>query len=233
MSSGEYRRGYAGRSESPQGIDVRVILVVGLVLVAVGGFVVAHALSAGSKLPPAAAQGIPAAVGTKVPFPPNPASVAAPLPASTPMTIEIPAIGVDAPVMRLGLNPDGTVQVPPLDNHNLAGWYDRSVTPGAKGTSVILGHVDDYAGASVFFNIKNLRKGDTIDVVRADGSTAVFAVDGVQKAAKTNFPTTDVFGNVPYPALRLVTCGGPFDPNTGEYLDSIIVYAHLSGVTTR
>ena len=205
----------------------------GLVLVAVGAFVVAHALGAGSKLPPAAAQDIPATVGTTVPFAPDPASVAAPLPASTPMTIEIPAIGVNAPVTRLDLNADGTVQVPPLDNHNLAGWYDRSVTPGAKGTSVILGHVDDYAGPSVFFNIKNLRKGDAIDVVRADGSTAVFAVDGVQKAAKTNFPTSDVYGNVPYPALRLVTCGGPFDAKTGEYLDSIVVYAHLAGIAAK
>jgi sortase (surface protein transpeptidase) len=233
MSTGEYRRGSAGQSESPQGIDIRWILIVGLVMVAGGAFVVAHALSAGSKLPPADAQGIPAAVSTRVPFAPDPASVAAPLPASTPMTIVIPAIGVNAPVTRLDLNPDGTVQVPPLSNHNLAGWYDRSVTPGARGTSVILGHVDDYTGPSVFYNIKNLRKGEAIDIVRANGGTAVFAVDGVQKATKTNFPTSDVFGNVPYPALRLVTCGGPFDPNTGEYLDSIIVYAHLSGVTTR
>jgi hypothetical protein len=202
-------------------------------MVAVGAFVVAHALSAGSKLPPAAAQNIPVAVSTRVPFAPDPASVAAPLAASTPMTIVIPAVGVDAPVMRLGLNANGTVQVPPLDNHNLTGWYDRSVTPGAKGTSVILGHVDDYAGPSVFYNIKNLRKGDAIDVVRGDGRTAVFAVDGVQKAAKTNFPTSDVYGNVPYPALRLVTCGGPFDANTGEYLDSIVVYAHLAGVAPK
>jgi sortase (surface protein transpeptidase) len=212
---------------------VSTILIVGLVMVAAGAFVVAHALSAGSKLPPAAAQDIPAAVSTRVPFAPDPAAVAAPLLASTPMTIVIPAIGVNAPVTRLDLNPDGTVQVPPLNNHNLAGWYDRSVTPGAKGTSVILGHVDDYAGASVFYNIKNLRKGDAIDVVRANGSTAVFAVDGVQKAAKTNFPTSDVYGNVPYPALRLVTCGGPFDAKTGEYLDSIVVYAHLAGTAAK
>jgi sortase (surface protein transpeptidase) len=227
MSPGEYR------SESPQGIELRTILIVGLVMVAIGAFVVAHALSAGSKLPPAAAQDIPSTVGTRVPFAPNPASVAAPLRTSAPMTIVIPAIGVDAPVTRLDLNSDGSVQVPPLDNHNLAGWYDRSVTPGAKGTSVILGHVDDYSGPSVFFNIKNLRKGETIDVVRADGVTAVFLVDGVQKAAKTNFPTSDVYGNVPYPALRLVTCGGPFDAKTGEYLDSIVVYAHLAGIAAK
>jgi sortase (surface protein transpeptidase) len=231
MSTGEYRREYP--DQSPRGIHVSTILIVGLVLVAVGGFIVAHALSAGSQLPPAAAQNIPVSVGTKVPFPPKPGTVAAPLSASTPMTIKIPAIGVDAPVMSLGLNANGTIQVPPLDNHNLAGWYDRSVTPGARGTSVILGHVDDYAGPSVFFYLKNLRQGDVIDVVRADGQTAVFSVDGVQKATKTSFPTTDVFGNVSYPALRLVTCGGTFDPKTGQYLDSIIVYAHLSGIAAK
>jgi sortase (surface protein transpeptidase) len=233
MSSGEYRRGYAGRDDVPQGIDIRVILVVGLVLVAVGGFIVAHALSAGAKLPPAAAQNIPATVSTNVPFAPKAGTVAAPLATSAPMRIDIPAIGVNAPVTELGLNADGTVQVPPLDNHNLAGWYDRSVAPGAKGTSVILGHVDDYAGPSVFFNIKNLKAGDAVDVTRADGETAVFDVDGVQKATKAHFPTSDVFGNVPYAALRLVTCGGPFDPKTGEYLDSIIVYAHLAGLAAK
>jgi len=231
MSSGEYRREHA--DEAPQGIELRTILIVGLVMVAIGAFIVAHALGTGSKLPPAAAQDIPVTVGTTVPFAPDPASVAAPLTASAPMRIEIPAIGVNAPVTRLGRNPDGTVQVPPLSNHNLAGWYDGSVLPGSEGTSVILGHVDDYAGPSVFFNIKSLRKGEAVYVVLADGQTAVFTVDGVQKAAKTNFPTSDVYGNVPYPALRLVTCGGPFDAKTGEYLDSIVVYAYLAGIAAR
>ncbi len=230
MSSGGYERGH---DEAPQGIELRTILIVGLVMVAIGAFIVAHALGGGSKLPPAAAQEIPVTVGTTVPFAPDPASVAAPLTASSPMTIEIPAVKVDAPVTRLDLNANGTIQVPPLSDHNLAGWYDRSVMPGAKGTSVILGHVDDYAGPSVFYNVKNLRKGDAIYVNRADGVTAEFAVDGVQKAAKTNFPTSDVYGNVPYPALRLVTCGGPFDAKTGEYLDSIVVYAHLAGIVKK
>jgi len=233
MSTGDYPGGDTDPSQDPKGIHISTILIVGLVMVAVGALVVAHALSAGSQLPPAAAQDIPSTVGTRVPFAPNPAIVAAPLRTSAPMTIVIPAVKVDAPVTNLGLNSDGTVQVPPLDNHNLAGWYDRSVTPGATGTSVILGHVDDYAGPSIFYNIKSLRKDDAIDIVRSDGVTAVFAVDGVQKATKTNFPASAVYGNVSYPALRLVTCGGPFNAKTGEYLDSIVVYAHLAGIATR
>lgn len=233
MSTGEYRRGYADPSQSPQGIGVRTILIVGLVMVAVGAFIVIHGLSAGSQLPPAAAQDIPTSIGTNVPFAPNRANVGAPLSASSPMTIAIPAIGVNAPVKNLDLNSNGTVQVPPLDNHNLAGWYDRSVMPGSEGTSVILGHVDDYQGPSVFYNLKNLHKGDAIDVTRVDGRTAVFSVDGLQKASKINFPSNAVYGNVPYPALRLVTCGGPFNAKTGEYLDSIIVYAHLVGLAAK
>jgi sortase (surface protein transpeptidase) len=233
MAYDEYPDRYGGRDQAPKGIGAGLIFAIGLVMLAVGALVVVHALTGGVKLPPASAQQVPATVSTTVPFAPDPASVAPPLAPSTPVAIEIPAIGVKAPVMRLGRNSDGTVQVPPLDNHNLAGWYDGSVTPGQDGTSVILGHVDNYAGPSVFFYIKTLRRGDTIDIVRADGATAAFAVDGVQKVAKALFPANDVYGNVPYPALRLVTCGGPFDAKTGEYLDSIVVYAHLTGIVAK
>jgi sortase (surface protein transpeptidase) len=228
MASSGYRNRYG---QAPQGIGAGPIFAVGAVLLAAGAVVVFHALTGGAKLPPASAQQIPATVTTTVPFAPDPGSVAPPLAPSTPVRIEIPAIGVSAPVMRLGKNGNGTVQVPPLDNHNLAGWYDGSVTPGADGSSVLLGHVDDYAGPSVFFSIKTLHRGDTVDIVRADGETAAFTVDGVQKVGKTTFPTGDVYGSVSYPALRLVTCGGPFDASRGEYLDNIVVYAHLAGVT--
>ena len=93
----------------------------------------------------------------------------------------------------------------------------------------MLGHVDSWSGGSVFFKIKDLKPGDKVDVVRANGSTAVFTVDGLQKAAKVAFPTGQVYGSPGYPALRLITCGGPFDAATGSYLDNIIVYAHLTG----
>jgi LPXTG-site transpeptidase (sortase) family protein len=142
--------------------------------------------------------------------------------------IEIPKLDMNAPVMRLGLAANHTVAVPPLRNHNLAGWYDGSVTPGQNGTSVILGHVDSFTGISVFFYIKTLRRGNQIKVMRANGSTAIFTVDGVQKVVKTAFPTSDVYGMVKYPGLRLITCGGPFDTATRQYLDDIVVYAHLT-----
>jgi sortase (surface protein transpeptidase) len=173
-----------------------------------------------------AATEVPATVQTSAPKLTS-APMAQALPASVPVQVEIPALGVNAALIKLGRNANGTLQVPPLDNHNLAGWFDRSVTPGQKGTSIILGHVDNFTGPSVFFSIKMLRPGELIKVVRANGGTAVFSVDGVQEVAKVTFPASIIYGNTRYPELRLITCGGPFDTTTRQYLDNIVVYSHL------
>jgi hypothetical protein len=229
VSYDQYRDKY-GSSARGSGLGAGAILALGVVLLIVGVIVVLHGLTGGVQLPPAAAQQIPATVKTTSPLGPEPVNVAAALAPSTPTEIDIPAIGVRAPITQVGQNADGTVQVPPLDNHNLAAWYNRSVAPGQEGSSVILGHVDTYQGPSVFYDIKDLGRGDTIDVARADGGTAVFTVIGVEEVQKSSFPTDSVYDNVSYPALRLITCGGPFDPDRGSYLDNIVVYAYLSGV---
>jgi LPXTG-site transpeptidase (sortase) family protein len=152
---------------------------------------------------------------------------AKPLARSAPVKIRIPRIEVNAPVMKLGRDADGTVQVPPLVAHNLTGWYRYGPSPGQRGPAVILGHVDSATGISVFYYLKNLHAGDTVLVTLADGKVAAFAVDGLQRVAKDAFPTASVYGKAGYPSLRLITCGGPFDQATGHYTDNIIVYAHL------
>jgi LPXTG-site transpeptidase (sortase) family protein len=154
---------------------------------------------------------------------------AKPLARSAPVDIRIPGIGVDAPVMRVGRDADGTVQVPPLAEHNLTGWYQYGPSPGQRGPAVILGHVDSTTGISVFYYLKNMHAGDKVYVTLADGKVAAFAVDGLQKVAKDAFPTASVYGKAGYPSLRLITCGGPFDQATGHYVDNVIVYAHLIG----
>jgi sortase (surface protein transpeptidase) len=203
----------------------RLVMVLGSVLLLAGAAVIVRAVAERGHLYGPAEQ-IPASVGTSVPG--LDGAVAKPLAFSRPVQLEIPKLDVDAPVMRLGLAANHTVAVPPLQNHNLAGWYDGSVTPGQQGTSVLLGHVDSFTGISVFFYIKTLRRGNQIKVMRANGSTAIFTVDGVQRVVKSAFPTSDVYGRVKYPGLRLITCGGPFDTGTRQYLDNIVVYAHLS-----
>jgi sortase (surface protein transpeptidase) len=204
----------------------RGTVIIGVALIVAGITVLIRPLAGGGTLVGGALE-IPASAGTAAPRPAS-APTAAPMAPSTPVRIEIPVLHVSAPIISLGLSADGAVQVPPLANHNLAGWYDHSVTPGQDGSSVILGHVDSFTGISVFFYIKTLRPGNEIEVIRADGSTAVFTVDGVQKVVKATFPTSVIYGNVSYPSLRLITCGGPFDSATRQYLDNIVVYAHLA-----
>jgi len=149
---------------------------------------------------------------------------------STPVAINIPAISVHSKLLRLGLNSDGTIQVPALPSQaNRAAWYTRSVTPGQIGSSVIEGHVDSYQGAAVFFRLGALRPGNTIDVTRADGVTATFKVTGVRQYPKMKFPAGKIYGGTNYAALRLITCGGTFDSATRHYLSSTVVFAALSG----
>ena len=192
-----------------------------------GGFAVFRALSGSTRTLTGGATTVPSTVQMTPPG--ATADTAAALSASAPVRIIIPSLRVDAPVMRLGPAAGGSIQVPPLANHNLTGWYDRSVTPGQDGTSVILGHVDSFTGPSVFYTIKDLTRGELVEVVRADGRTATFSVDGVQEVAKATFPSKAIYGNTRYPGLRLITCGGPFDTATRQYLDNIVVYTQLIG----
>ncbi|MER5913175.1 class F sortase [Streptomyces sp. NPDC001982] len=146
---------------------------------------------------------------------------------SVPVGLRIPAIGVDTPLLRLGLAADGAVQVPPVTAHDRAGWYRYSPTPGQTGPSVVLGHVTVGAyGDGVFRHLAALRRGDRIEARLENGTTPVFTVTAVRTVAKADFPADDVYGDVDRPELRLVTCGGP---RTGDgYLDNVIVFAVLS-----
>ncbi|WP_433535426.1 class F sortase [Micromonospora sp. CA-249363] len=148
---------------------------------------------------------------------------------SAPTTIEIPRIGVHATVMSLGTNPDGTVQVPPLEQADQAGWYEPGASPGETGNAVIVGHVDSAKlGPAVFFDLGSLVPGDTITVQRADGQPATFRVDSVKSYPKTSFPTELVYGPNDRPGLRVVTCGGQFDETVRSYPDNVVVFATLA-----
>lgn len=179
--------------------------------------------SGGSFIPPTVSRTIPPAAAATVPV-----LRGGKLATSIPVHISIPSIGVSADVTSVGKNPDGSVQVPSLTDHNLAGWYEHSPTPGQPGASVIVGHVDSYTGPSVFYKLRYLRHGQLIVVGLADGDRATFQVGNVVVVPKDQFPTTSVYGTTSYPALRVITCGGPFDAASGHYVDNIIVYANLT-----
>ena len=140
-----------------------------------------------------------------------------------PVRVVVPAIGVDSPLMRLGLNADGTMQVPPTAFP--AGWYTGSPTPGERGPAVLAGHVDLNYKHAVFHDLAALRPGDTVTVVRADASIATFRVTLVRAYPKDAFPTAAVYADTADPELRLITCGGDFDRATGHYVDNTVVFA--------
>ena len=182
--------------------------------------------------PPLSAASAP----TRAPVPSPPTHPTAPrvvgpvLKTSIPLAISIPAIGVQSTLLQLGRTAGGALAVPPVGpTYNTAGWYKYSPTPGALGPAVIAGHVDSAAdGPSVFYRLGGLRKGDSVKILRADGTIAVFAVDAVRRYSKAAFPTQLVYGNTDHAALRLITCGGPFDSATGHYTDNIVVLASLT-----
>ncbi|QNS07822.1 class F sortase [Streptomyces xanthii] len=155
-----------------------------------------------------------------------------PLPASTPVRVRIPEIGVDAPLTRVGRDAEGWLDAPPPDDANLAGWYTKAVTPGERGTAVIDGHVDNARGPAVFYGLGSLEKGEHIEVDRADGSTAVFEVHGIDVVDKNDFPDRKVYGSTGLPELRVITCGGRYDKRTG-YSGNVVLYGLLTEVRGR
>lgn len=148
-----------------------------------------------------------------------------------PVALKIPAIGVSTNVVDVGLNPDRTLQVPPLDyagTHETA-WYDLGPPPGRVGPSVIVGHVDSSTGPAVFYRLGSLAPGSTIEVTAANCQKVNFVVTSVKEYPKAQFPSQKVYGPVSDAELRLVTCGGAFDPSTGHYLSNIVAYATMAG----
>ena len=142
---------------------------------------------------------------------------------AVPVRLRIPAAHVDSPLERRGRAPDGTIAIP--TRPDIAGWFAEGPRPGQPGPAVLLGHVDWNHGPAVFFWLSQLRRGDAVNVVRADGSTARFRVDALARVPKNRFPTDLVYGPTLSPSLRLVTCGGSFDRAKRSYRDNVIVFA--------
>jgi Sortase domain len=201
--------------------------VLGVGLLAAGAGVVGLVMAHGSSAPSARLAAKPSPVAVPSGRTLLPVSLSAVAQAPKPVWLTIPAIGVKAPIINLGLNRNGTLQVP--SSTTVVGWYTNSPRPGATGSAVIAGHVDSRSGPGVFFWLRTMHRGERIYVRRADGTLAVFTVTAVRTYAKARFPTATVYGPVPDAELRLITCGGTFDYARGSYLSNVVVYARLSG----
>ncbi|MFE5658134.1 class F sortase [Streptomyces sp. NPDC056517] len=156
-------------------------------------------------------------------------AAADPLPPSAPVRLRIPETDVDTPMMRLGLASDGSLDVPPAGNRNMAGWYENGTPPGAKGTAIVAGHVDNAEGPAVFYTLGALKKGHRIEVDRQDGRTAVFTVDAVEVYGNKDFPDRKVYDEANRAEIRVITCGGGFSKKNG-YQGNVVAFGHLIGV---
>ena len=153
---------------------------------------------------------------------------AKPIARSTPTKISIPAIGVSAPVDKVGLAPDGAIGVPPLSDNNLVGWYSGGPAPGQLGPAVIVGHVDGPSGKSVFYRLGQLKPGEKVRLDLANHHVALFTIYSVEYYPKGKFPGDRVYGDMSRPGLRLITCGGSYLGGSAGYADNIVVYASMT-----
>ena len=142
--------------------------------------------------------------------------------ADRPVRIVIPAIDVDETVVETGLLSSGAMEVA---DFGLAGWYGLGPKPGEVGPAVIAAHVSSVAGPDVFYRLDELEEGDEIRVEDADGAEHVFTVTDSELQPKVELPTERIWSEDDEPVLRLITCGGEFDPAARSHLSNVIVYA--------
>ncbi|MEV0980677.1 class F sortase [Streptomyces sp. NPDC049915] len=156
---------------------------------------------------------------------------ARPLKGAAPQRIDIPDLGVQAPVVGRGLDAAGAIDPPPFNQAAVVGWYAGGAAPGAAGTALMVGHVDTETKPAVFYKLSTLKPGRTVRVVRADGHVAEFTVDDVEVLPRDHFDAHRAYGpRQPGRAeLRLITCGGTFDRASRSYTANVIVSAYLTG----
>ncbi|MFD3782304.1 class F sortase [Streptomyces sp. NPDC058612] len=175
---------------------------------------------------PTAASAVAVTAGQSPANPPLPPADMEVLEHSSVQRVRIPTINVDAPVMTVGLDAEGWIDAPPPQDRNLAGWYLNGISPGQRGSSVIVGHVDNAQGPAVFYGLGSVKPGNQIEVERYDGRTAVFEVYGVEVFSKDTFPGARVYGDTGYPELRVITCGGGYS-KAGGYEGNVVVFARM------
>ncbi|MCX5607784.1 MULTISPECIES: class F sortase [unclassified Streptomyces] len=159
----------------------------------------------------------------------------APLAAALPQRVDVPSIGIQAPVIPRGLDADGAIEAPPYESPGTVGWWSNGVQPGAAGAALMVGHVDTKAKPAVFYGLSSAQPGDKVRVVRADGSVAEFTIEDVRVYERAAFDPHKAYGQrvKGRAELRLVTCGGSYDKTAKEYTANVVVSAYLTGAGVR
>ena len=217
----------AGADRPRRRVGLGIALATGVVAAVVTAGATAGGHAAGPA--PVATSRVPPALGSMAldPMPREPPSPIGPAvrdaPALRATDVRLPTLGVDSTLVDLDVGTDGVLQ-PPADP-DVAGWYRRGAAPGEQGPAVIAGHVDSQEGPAVFYRLDQLAPGDPVEVARSDGKAFDYRVVSVESHAKAAFPTALVYGPAPGSVLRLITCGGVFDPRSRHYRDNVVVTA--------
>lgn len=145
-------------------------------------------------------------------------------PGVEPARLQIPSLGVDAPVVPVGLEPDGSMELPGATQ---VGWYEPTGTrPGdARGSAVLAAHVDHQGRRGVFFDLRSLPEGAEVVVTGPDGTPRRFGVESRFQVDKDALPVEELFRTDGEPTLALITCGGAFDRSSRHYEDNIVILA--------
>jgi hypothetical protein len=223
------RRARPGRAAAPRGRG-RLLTGVAWALLLGGLWLWGRELADGPGSASAPTTGDIAAVGRPAGVELPPAH--APLRPAAPVRLEIPSLGIAAPVEPRGLDATGAIDPPPFDRPGSVGWFGSGTRPGAAGASLLVGHVDTQTRRAVFYGLSAARAGSAISVQRSDGTVAEFTVDDVRVFPRDRFDARKAYGprRDGRAELRLITCGGTFDRRTGSYTANVVVSAYLTGV---
>jgi hypothetical protein len=176
---------------------------------------------------PALAAASPTAWGDRLPA----GSVAVPAERVVPVRVRIPALAVDAPVVAVGVRPDGALDLP-ADATTVA-WFSGGAAPGESGSSVLAAHVDHAGVPGAFFRLEELPSGAEVLIDRSDGTSLTVRTQApAERIAKSSLPLDEVFRRGEAPVVTLITCGGAFDATARSYRDNVLVRAGGEGAVT-
>ncbi len=150
-----------------------------------------------------------------------------------PVQIDIESIGASSSLIQTGLNADGTIEVPDVEQPLQASWYNKFPIPGEAGPAIILGHVNGNGQRGVFARLSELEPGDSFTITLENSVVQEWIVYDKRQVPKDDFPTDEVYNITPDPEIRLITCGGVLDRASASYKDNIIVYARLRAPPTE
>ncbi len=154
--------------------------------------------------------------------------VASPAVDAIPVSVDIPTLGVHAThLMPLGVNKNGSMQTPPVDQPMTLGWYTRGAhacTPGPNEVPFALaGHINGSGHKpGILTDLKNLKTGAAVTIGLSNGSSCTYRIKQLAQVRKTAFPTNTIWGRTPAAELRIVSCGGAYIGPPLYYEDNLV-----------